>query len=121
MRLPIIVLTALLGLMMAAPACADDCDHGPKPRRGQRLRDWLKNKPVHRDCMQLHCGAGKTHHDFGCTGFKGECIFVFGSCWQFFEEPCYPRPRPPMEPYPYPHPYPYQKPPTALKPDTTSP
>jgi hypothetical protein len=41
------------------------------------------------DRLERHsCGYGKTHHDLGCTGCRADAIFVFGSCWQFFEEPC---------------------------------
>jgi hypothetical protein len=43
------------------------------------------------------CGQGKTHHDFGCTGCRADAVFVFGSCCQFFEEPCSRPPYPAKE------------------------
>ncbi len=65
--------------------------HTPEKRRG----------PIKRFCDRLHrhsCGYGKTHHDLGCTGCYVDFVFVFGSCWEFFEEPCNRQPQPP--PYP---------------------
>ncbi len=123
------VLAVLLSVTAALPAvAAERCDGCSKPRRGHRLRDRLGDRlgdRLHRRdcraCLQLDCGTGKTHHELGCTGCKGECIFVFGSCWEFFEEACYPKPRPPQTPYPYPYPYPYQRPPEAAKFDAAKP
>jgi hypothetical protein len=46
---------------------------------------------IHRLCEKLDrcsCGSGKTHHHIGCVGSRGTAIFIFGSCWEFFEEPC---------------------------------
>jgi hypothetical protein len=89
-RFPVL---ALLAFLTAAPwlQAQDNCDGQSEPRTcvGRCLRrfcDRLERKS---------CGYGKTHHDFGCTGLKGECIFLFGSCWQFFEEPCNRQPVPP--------------------------
>jgi hypothetical protein len=123
MRAPALLLSLLVTISTAAPAiAADPCDNGAGSRRGHRLRDWLNGKHGHcRDCFQLDCGRGKTHHDFGCTGCKGECIFVFGSCWDYFEEPCYPKLPPMLPPYPYPYPYPFQRPPTAEHPAAVGP
>jgi hypothetical protein len=77
---------AFLALLTTTPwlSAQDDCGCQPQPRTCvgrclQRFCDRLERKS---------CGYGKTHHDFGCIGWKGEAIFVFGSCWQFFEEPC---------------------------------
>jgi hypothetical protein len=36
----------------------------------------------------------------GCGSLKSECIFLFGSCRQFFGQPCLKEP-PPALPYPY--------------------
>ena len=78
----VVVLIALFALTGAARAQEVwYYEAPPKPRKG----------PIHWLCDRLarcSCGYGKTHHDFGCTGCKGEAIFVWGSCWEFFEEPC---------------------------------
>jgi hypothetical protein len=37
-------------------------------------------------------GCDATHNTIGCGSCYGHCIFVFGSCRQFFGEPCYPLP-----------------------------
>jgi hypothetical protein len=49
---------------------------------------------IHQVKDYCSCGYGRTHHDLGCTGWRGEHIFFWGSCWQFFEEPCSRGPRP---------------------------
>ncbi len=116
MRSSALAVALLLGLgLLTYSSAAERCGEGSKPRRGHRLRDLLHRRDC-RDCLQLNCGTGKTHHDFGCSGCKAECLFVFGSCWEFFEESCYPKPPPPLAPYPYPHPYPDQRPPNATAP-----
>jgi hypothetical protein len=46
-------------------------------------------------CDRCSCGYGKTNHDMGCIGSRGEKQFIFGSCWDFFEEPCNKQPQPP--------------------------
>lgn len=38
--------------------------------------------------------------DIGCSSLKSECIFFFGSCRQFFGEPCLKGPPPPPPLYP---------------------
>jgi hypothetical protein len=54
------------------------------------LRRWLL-RPI---------GCWTTHQDYGCGNLKSECIFLFGSCRQFYGEPCLKEP-PPLPPYPY--------------------
>jgi hypothetical protein len=87
MRLGILGLVAFFALanpLMSAEACWPG---QPEPRGfWHRLSDRLQ---------RLSCGYGKTHHDFGCTGCPAAKIFIFGSCWQFFEEPCFRQPLPP--------------------------
>jgi hypothetical protein len=39
-------------------------------------------------CDQRSCSYGKGLGDMGCTSWRQTNIFVFGSCWDFFEEPC---------------------------------
>ncbi|HMP04034.1 MAG TPA: hypothetical protein PKC45_16185 [Gemmatales bacterium] len=39
------------------------------------------------------CGYGKGLGDFGCGSLRQTCIFIFGSCYDFFEEPCRRQPR----------------------------
>jgi hypothetical protein len=42
-----------------------------------------------RDCLQKHGLACWSHHNSpGCGSLKAECKFIFGSCRDFFGEPC---------------------------------
>lgn len=45
-------------------------------------------------------GCWASHNCPTCGSLKSECIFLFGSCRQFFGEPCLKGP-PPLPPYPY--------------------
>ncbi len=58
------------------------------------VRDW-----VH-DCLHKHgVGCWSHHNMYTCSSWKSECTFVFGSCREFFGEPCLPGPpQPPMPP-----------------------
>jgi hypothetical protein len=55
------------------------------PRPSSRLKS-LCNKIGH--C----CWA--THNEVGCSNLKAECTFIFGSCRQFWGDPCLPNPPP---------------------------
>jgi hypothetical protein len=69
------------------------------------VRNWLHTRPkpvqdyVH-DCMHSHGVDCWSHHNsYTCGSFKSEWTFVFGSCREFFGEPCLPGPpQPPMPP-----------------------
>jgi len=52
------------------------------------------------DCMhRVGVGCWSHHNMYTCSSFHSEFIFVFGSCRQFFGEPCLPGPpEPPMPP-----------------------
>jgi hypothetical protein len=58
------------------------------------VRDWFH------DCMHRHgVGCWSHHNMYTCGSWKSECTFVFGSCREFFGEPCLPGPpQPPMPP-----------------------
>jgi hypothetical protein len=63
--------------------------------------DWLCSRPrpikdaVH-DCMHAKgVGCWSHHNAYLCGSWKSECTFVFGSCREFFGEPCLPGPPPP--------------------------
>ena len=46
------------------------------------------------ECWQkqgYHCAA--SHNSSGCTNFYSDFVFVFGSCRQFFSEPCFATPQ----------------------------
>jgi len=60
--------------------------------------DWLHSRPrpivdaVH-DCMHAKgVGCWSHHNSYTCGSWKSECTFVFGSCREFFGEPCLPGP-----------------------------
>jgi hypothetical protein len=64
--------------------------------------DPLQNGPPN----GFHCwirrpiGCWSTHNCPCCGSLKADCTFLFGSCRQFFGEPCLKGP-PPLPPYPY--------------------
>ena len=72
----------ILGLLMAAsPATAGEpcpCGYHPHKSKLRRVCDKL---------FRPGCGYDKTHFDVGCTGCRADCVFVFGSCCEFFGEP----------------------------------
>jgi hypothetical protein len=110
-------LTALIGWGLAAglaradgpPAVAEPwevIDHGTGVAPGQNppLNPAFTHKgPVRdyvHDCMhKLGVGCWSHHNMYTCGSFQSEFTFVFGSCRQFFGEPCLPGPPiPPMPP-----------------------
>jgi hypothetical protein len=63
---------------MAAPAA-----------RRRPLLDWWHNRPSLAEKWQNHpwnCRA--THFEATCGSWESECVFIFGSCRQFFGETC---------------------------------
>jgi len=67
----------------------------PELRSRHPLANWAFNHPWY--CV--------THHNnMGCGSLKSDCVFIFGSCREFFVEPCYQGPspytRPPRQPCP---------------------
>jgi hypothetical protein len=41
-------------------------------------------------------GCGSDPYNPGCSSCEDECIFLFGSCRQFYGEPCYKKSPPPL-------------------------
>jgi len=60
------------------PVPCSACD-GPWAERKLTLGERLDRKS---------CSYGKGLGDMGCTSWRQTNLFVFGSCWDFFEEPC---------------------------------
>jgi len=62
------------------------------PRTGP-VRDWFY------DCAHKKgVGCWSHHNYYGCSSWKSEGTFIFGSCRSFFGEPCLAGP--PQPPYP---------------------
>jgi hypothetical protein len=58
------------------------------PRGYSRLHDWLQNR-------SRRCGCwGDYNSDFYCSTCWSEYVFIFGSCRQFWREPCLKTPPP---------------------------
>jgi hypothetical protein len=51
----------------------------PPPRTRQPVRDFA-------DKTRVNCWA--THNALGCGSLQATCVFMFGSCRQFFDEEC---------------------------------
>lgn len=68
----------------------------PAPCQSEAKPNWLQRKlglcekcQEHRDRLDAYsCSAGKKLGDFGCGSWRLDCIFIFGSCHEFFNEPC---------------------------------
>jgi hypothetical protein len=104
----------IAGPVVSAPAPADHCagqvtedagakdGHAPTHERRRWFRLWHKPHPLQNamhTCLNNHgLGCYATHDSAGCTSLHAELTFIFGSCRQFFGEPCFPGPLPP--PYP---------------------
>jgi hypothetical protein len=59
------------------------------PKKGP-VRDWAH------DCLhRIGVGCWSHHNAYLCSSWKSEFTFVFGSCRQFFGEPCLAGPPPP--------------------------
>ncbi len=58
----------------------------------QHWRDKWDRKSE--NCDRRSCSYGKTLSDPGCGSWRLDTIFIFGSCHDFFEEPC--RRQPPI-------------------------
>jgi hypothetical protein len=76
----------------------------PAPSKGP-VRDWVHARTqAVTDCvhggMNAHgVGCWSHHNSYTCGSLKSELTFVFGSCREFFGEPCLPGPpQPPMPP-----------------------
>jgi hypothetical protein len=83
-------LAAVVALGAAASARGGEVVYGPvdPPRRTLSQRIW--------ECFdRCSCSYGKTHLDVGCTGPRADAVFVFGSCAEFFGEPCFKQTPPP--------------------------
>jgi hypothetical protein len=51
----------------------------PAPRTRRAVRDFT-------DKTRVNCWA--THNALGCGSLQATCVFIFGSCRQFFDEEC---------------------------------
>jgi hypothetical protein len=111
-------LAAVIGLGVAAglaraqapgPACSPEplavIEYGggaPPPAAAPEV-GFTKKGPVRdwaHDCFhKIGVGCWSHHNMYTCSSFHSEFTFVFGSCRQFFGEPCLPGPpQPPMPP-----------------------
>jgi hypothetical protein len=61
-----------------------------EPNAGPSITLWQRLS----NCLHDHGLGCESHHNSpGCGSCKAECIFIFGSCREFFGEPCFPRPQ----------------------------
>jgi hypothetical protein len=62
------------------PKMVPDPDRpAPPPRTRRPVRDFA-------DKTRVNCWA--THNALGCGSLQATCVFMFGSCRQFFDEEC---------------------------------
>ena len=74
---------------MATPACcparsepAAGLDHTPQSRDRKGAGPLLRHFNPH------WWGCGSDQYNPGCDNLKDECIFLFGSCREFYGQPC---------------------------------
>ena len=79
----------------AAPAQGQGCGTRHRVLALLRPRTYIE---ALRSGQPLGCYAH--HNDYSCGSLHSECTFLFGSCRQFYGEPCLKGP-PPLPPYPY--------------------
>jgi len=112
----------LLAVMVAAvlatataqagePGCDNDRGHDNR-RPGV---EWFQGRPVLTWIRghEYHCLS--SINSLGCGSLKSECTFMFGSCRDFYGEPCFKDPQPFRKherapivgPNSYPYPYAY--------------
>jgi hypothetical protein len=72
-----------------SPSSAPCATCGSAGAEGQAPKDgnWM-TRTVNK-CLQTHgLGCAASHNSNGCTSCYARLVFVFGSCRQFFSEPC---------------------------------
>jgi hypothetical protein len=83
-QVPVVVRPVAPVSVEAAAPCA-----GQPTEAGQPEHGWL-----HNTCMKclnsVGLGCAASHDTVGCTSCYAQYIFFFGSCRQFFGEPCIP-------------------------------
>lgn len=91
------------GGQLPPPAPAAEAPAAPH----RPVRDWIHNRPhpvqdhIH-DCLHEHgLGCWSHHNAYLCSSWKSEHTFIFGSCREFFGEPCLPSAPPPPFPAGY--------------------
>src|SRR5262249_9634087 len=58
-----------------------------------------RSRPIHNALHRMGLGCWTTFNTFGCGSLHADALFVFGSCRQFFGEPCFSRaPEAPLPP-----------------------
>src|SRR5947209_13372277 len=87
------VLAAALGLFAWAGAAPADQD--PQTVRPHLLDPHQPHPVLKALHVPVPLGCWASHNGYSCGSAKSECIFVFGSCRQFFGEPCLKGPPPP--------------------------
>lgn len=90
------VYQAPAGVSGAGCAACSSCGTGASVCGGEN-KSWIRSPAaafkqkcadLKRTCEENSCSYGKTFYDFGCTDCRLDCLFIFGSCHEFFQEPC---------------------------------
>jgi hypothetical protein len=100
--LPALLLASFLGLGLTSSAlraqgceeCSKSKDHVEgESEKYHPVGQWLKDRPCFRWVSNQCCWAH--HNTLGCSSLASEYMFMFGSCRQFYGEPCFKGPPPP--------------------------
>ena len=72
------------------PGCARDKSH----EKHRTAVEWFQGRPVLTWIRghEYHCLS--SINSLGCGSLKSECTFMFGSCRDFYGEPCFKDPQP---------------------------
>jgi hypothetical protein len=69
----------------------ENTTRGPMAESMRRMCETI-GRPITNCLNNKGLGCCATHNSFGCTSLYAQCTFIFGSCRQFFSEPCQPPP-----------------------------
>src|SRR3954471_16597045 len=89
----VLALTAGLGVwsgLARAQECGEEPGASVRPGKSRPFLNWLFDKPP--------CGCFATHNSVTCGNLRSEYVFIFGSCRDFYNEPCLQGP--PNHPFP---------------------
>jgi hypothetical protein len=72
--------------------------HVPGPTSRLAPEDRIPYHPITNFTHNCKYYCWSHHNNVGCGSLKAECKFIFGSCHEFYGEPCFKGPPPPPAP-----------------------
>lgn len=82
----------------AAMPLSPPASHVPGPTSRLAPEDRIPYHPITNFAHNCKYYCWSHHNNVGCGSLKAECKFIFGSCHEFYGEPCFKGPPPPPNP-----------------------